>query len=257
LTDWLGEVAQHHPDLLAVVDAASGRRHTFGSFDSRANQIAHFCEQWVGLEPGDCIGLLAAPSDDVLQIVVAAGKLGVTALLLDPAAAPDGLIAAINAHGPRTVFYGLAQAELVRQVWFKVDSVEHFIPLRGALDTADFEDIVAYYPTTPPEVERAAGAPWLRFAVEGMPWAGLEEALAAAARSVSGDGPWRVAGPLYRPAGLAAALAGLQAGRCVVVEADAVQVVESPGAVPPSAEDAGATVRNVPTGPSWLPHEFL
>ena len=257
MIDWLGEIAQRQPDLLAVVDTAGGRRHTFGSFDNRANQIAHFCEQWVGLEPGDCIGLLAAPSDDVLQIALAAGKLSVTALLLDPTAAPDGLIAAINACGPRTVFYGLAQTELVRQVWFKVDSVEHFIPLRGAVDTADFEDIVAYYPTTPPEVERATGAPWLRFAAEGMPWAGLEEALAAAARSVSGGGPWRVAGPLYRPAGLAAALAGLQAGRCVVVEADAVQVVESPGGVPPTTEEADATVRNVPTGPSWSPHEFL
>jgi len=257
LTDWLGEVAQRQPDLIAVMDSASGRRHTFGSFDSRANQIAHFCEQWVGLWPGDCVGLLSAPSDDVLQIALAAGKLGLTALLLDPAAAPDALIDAVNAHGPRTVFYGLAQAELVRQVWFKVDSVEHFIPLRGAVDTADFEDIVAYYPTTLPVVERVAGVPWLRFAVEGITWPGLEEALTAAARSVSGDGPWRVAGPLYQPAGLAAAIAGLQAGRCVVVEADGVQAIESPGAVPPTGEDADATLRNVPTGPSWLPHEFL
>ncbi len=255
MTDWLGEVAQRQPDLIAVIDTISRRQHTFGSFDNRANQIAHFCEQWVGLTPGDCIGLLAAPSDDVLQLVVAAGKLGVTALLLEPAAAPGDLIAVINAHGPRTVFYGLAQAELVRQVWPKVDSVEHFIPLRGAVDTADFEDIVAYYPTSPPEVERAADEPWLRFAVEEITWGSLEEALAAA--DLSGDGPWWVAAPLYRPAGLAAAVAGLHAGCCVVVEANAVQVTLSPGAAPPTAADGDAAVRNVPTGPSWLPHEFL
>jgi hypothetical protein len=145
----------------------------------------------------------------------------------------------------------------VRHMWFEIDSVEHFIPLRGAVDTADFEDIVAYYPTTPPEVAGAADVPWLRFAVEGLTWAGLEEALAAAANSVSGDGLWRVAAPLYRPAALAAAVAGLHAGRCVVVEADAVQVDESPGAAPPTAEEADATVRNVPTGRSWLPHEFM
>ncbi len=259
MTDWLSEVAQRQPELIAVVDTAAKRRHTFGSFDSRANQIAHFCEQWMGLGPGDGIGLLAAPSDDVLQIVIAAGKLGMTASLLDPPAAPDDLIAAINAHGPRTVFYGLAQADLVRQVWSRVDSVEHFIPLRGAVDTADFEDIVAYYPmttpTTPPEVDRAVNVPWLRFAVEGIVWAGLEEVLAAA--DGLGEGPWRVAVPLYRPAGLAAAVAGLRVGRCVVVEADAVQTVESPGAASPSADETDATVRNVPTGPSWLPHEFL
>jgi acyl-CoA synthetase (AMP-forming)/AMP-acid ligase II len=256
MRDWLGEVAQRQPDLIAVIDVTGKRRHTFGSFDNRANQIAHFCEQWVGLEPGDCIGLLAAPSDDVLQIVIAAGKLGATALLLDPAAALEASIAAINACGPRTVFYGLAQADLVRQMWFEVDSVEHFIPLRGAVDTADFEDIVAYYPTTPPEGAEAADVPWLRFAVEELTWAGLEETLAAAANSVSGDEPWRVPGPLYRPAALAAAVAGLHAGHCVVVEADAVQIVESPGAAPPTSEEADATVRNVPTGRSWLPHEF-
>ena len=255
LTDWLGEVAQRQPDLIAVMDSASGRRHTFGSFDSRANQIAHFCEQWVGLWPGDCVGLLSAPSDDVLQIALAAGKLGLTALLLDPAAAPDALIDAVNAHGPRTVFYGLAQAELVRQVWFKVDSVEHFIPLRGAVDTADFEDIVAYYSPTPPEVERVASVPWLRFAAEGITWPGLEEALAAG--DLSGAGPWQVASPLSRPAALAAAIAGLRAGRCVVVEADTVRVVEAPDETTPTAEDADATLRNVPSGPSWLPHEFL
>ncbi len=255
MIDWLGEVARRQPDLIAVMDTASGRRHTFGSFDSRANQIAHFCERWVGLWPGDCIGLLSTPSDDVLQITIAAGKLGLMGLLLDPAAAPDALSAAINTHGPRTVFYGLGQAELVRQVWLKVDSVEHFIPLRGAVDTADFEDIVAYYSPTPPEAEGIAGAPWLRFAAEGMTWPGLEEALAAG--DLSGDGPWQVAGPLYRPAALAAAIAGLRAGRCVVVEADSVRVVETPGEAPPTAEDPDATVRNVPTGPSWLPHEFL
>ena len=255
LTDWLSEVAQRHPKLIAVMDVTGGRRHTFGSFDSRANQIAHFCEQWVGLWPGDCIGLLSTPSDDVLQIAVAAGKLGLTALLLDPAAAPGGLIAAINAGAPRTVFYGLAQADLVRQAWFKVDSVEHFIPLRGSVDTADFEDIVAYYPTTLPLAGQAAGAPWLRFAVEGVTWPGLEEALAAG--GLVGEGPWKVTSPLYRPAGLAAAIMGLQTGRCVVVEADAVQVIESPGEMPPTGDDSDASVRNVPTGPSWLPHQFL
>ena len=240
---------------MAVMDAAGGRRHTFGGFDSRANQIAHFCEQWVGLWPGDCIGLLSTPSDDVLQIVVAAGKLGLAALLLDPAAAPGALMASINAHGPRIVFYGLAQADLVRQAWFKVDSVEHFIPLRGSVDTADFEDIVAYYPATLPVAEKAAGVPWLRFAVEETTWLGLEEAMAAG--DLAGEGPWKVASPLYRPAGLAAAIMGLRAGRCVVVEADAVGIIESPAGETPTGEEPDASVRNVPSGPSWLPHQFL
>jgi len=253
-SDWLGALAQRHPDRIAVMDAASRRSHTYRSFDNRANQIAHFCERWVGLLPGDRVGLLSTPSDDVLQIVVAAGKLGLTALLLDPAAAPEDLIQAINQYSPRTVFHGLAQADLVRAIWFKVDSVEHFIPLRGMVDTANFEDIAAHYPPTPPFRELEENAPWVCFADEGITWPTLEE---AAGYPLPGEGLGAVAGPLYRPAGLAAAVRGLGSAQCVVVEGEVLRVIESPPEMSPSDEQWSDSQRNVPTGPSWLPHEFL
>ena len=196
--DWLGDRAQRHPNRVAVTDAASHRQHSYRGFDNRGNQIAHFCDQWVGLLPGDCIGLLSLPSDDVLQIVVAAGKLGLTALLLDPAASPDALIATINQLGPRTLFHGLAQADLVQEIWFEVDSVEQVIPLRGAVDTANFEDIVAHYPPILPSIDREGEVPWLHFAAEGITWADLE---AVAAHTSPDDRPERVAAPIYRPTG--------------------------------------------------------
>ena len=207
--DWLGDRAQDHPNRMAVVDAANQRRHSYRGFDNRANQIAHFCDQWVGLLPGDCIGLLATPSDDVLQIVVAAGKLGLTALLLDPAASPDDLIVAINQHGPRTLYHGLTQADLVEELWFEVDSLEQVIPLRGAVDTANFEDIVAHYSPTPPSIDREDEVPWLRFAAEDVTWADLE---AVAAFASADDQPDGVPAPIYRPDGLAAALLALRDG---------------------------------------------
>lgn len=252
--DWLGDFAQRHPQRIAVIDASSGRRHTFGSFDQRANQIAHFCEQWVGLLPGDCIGLLSTPSDDVLQIVIAAAKLGLTALLLDPATSHEELIAAINQHGPRTVFHGLPQADLVREIWFEVNSVEHLIPLRGAVDTANFEDIVAHYPPIPPYWELEEDVPWVRFAAEGIIWSGLGPV-------ADDDWPEAEVGtvpvPLHHSHGLAAAVQALRSGRGVVVEMNSVRVIESPGEMRPTEEPGSASQRNVPTGRSWLPHEFL
>lgn len=252
--DWLGECAQRHPERLAVLDAAHGRRHSFQGFEDRANQIAHFCEQWVGLLPGDCIGLFSTPSDDVLQIVVAAGKLGLTALLLDPTASAEALVASINAHAPRTIFHGLAQAEIVREIWFEVDSVEHFIPLRGAVDTANFEDIVAHYAPFPPSFELEEEIAWVRFAAEGISWRGVEDATLSAP---SEDGPDEIAAPLHRRDGLAAAVQALRAGQCVVVEEDAIRVIESPPDVGPTKEGGSASERNLPTGRSWLPHEFI
>jgi len=254
--DWLGECARRHPDRMAVLDGVSKRRHSFDGFDRRANQIAHFCEQWVGLVPGNTIGLLSAPSDDVLQIVVAADKLGLSALLLDPGASPEELIAAINTYGPRTVFYGLAQADLVHEIWFEVDSVEHLIPLRGAVDTANFEDIVAHYPPSLPSTATRLEQriPWVSFAAEQVTWSDWE---AVASAGLPGDGLGMARAPLYRPQGLAAALKGLYAGLCVRVESDRVEVIEPPALLGPTEQYQSSSRRNVPTGPSWLPHEFM
>lgn len=254
LEDWLGDRAQQHPDRMAVIDETSGRRHTFRGFDNRANQIAHFCESWVGLLPGDCIGLLSTPSDDVLQIVVAAGKLGLTALLLDPGGSPDALIAAIEEQTPRTVYYGLAQSGLVQEIWFEVDSVEHFIPLRGAVDTANFEDIVAHYPPTSPLVQTEERVPWVRFAAEEITWS-IEEVVAG--EEGADDVLGLVALPLHHPGGLSVAVQGLRTGQCVVVETDSIDVIEPPPEMRPTAEEGSGTQRNVPEGRSWLPHEFM
>lgn len=251
--DWLFSRAQQHPKRIAVIDATSGRRHTFEGFNQRANQIAHFCESWVGLLPGDCIGLLSAPSDDVLQIVVAAGKLGLTALILDTAAPSQALAAAINQHAPRTAFYGLAQASLIQAIWFEVDSVEHIIPLRGAVDTANFEDIVAHYPSTPPAAWGNEKCPLVCFAADGTTWSS-EELFGDDTQADQAD---TVAAPLHQPSGLRAALRALQSGCCVVIETDAVKIIEPPPDMNPTAEEGAASQRNVPRGRSWLPHEFM
>ena len=121
-------------------------------------------------------------------------RLGLAALLLDPGASPEALVASLGQYEPRTVFHGLAQAQLVQEIWFEVDSVEHFIPLRGAVDTANFEDIVAHYPPSPPRVELEDQPAWVHFAIEGITWQGVEDATGDA---LPGGGP-----PLHRPDGL-------------------------------------------------------
>ncbi|GAB4531910.1 MAG: hypothetical protein Kow0063_11810 [Anaerolineae bacterium] len=252
-TAWPGDYDLQDASRIAVIDAKSGRRHTFKDFDERTNQIAHFCESWVGLRPGDCIGLLSTPSDDVLQIVIAAAKLGLMALILDVADPPEALAAAINQHSPRTVFYGLAQASLIQELWFEVDSVEHIIPLRGAVDTANFEDIVAYYPPTPPALVGDEKGQVVCFASDGTTWSG-EELFAGDETQDSGAVP--VAAPLHSPAGLRAAMQALQSGGCVVIETDAVKIIEPPTGMSPTREEGAASRRNVPRGRSWLPHEF-
>jgi hypothetical protein len=56
---------------------------------------------------------------------------------------------------------------------------------------------------------------------------------------------------------LAAAVTALRLGQCAIIREDSVEVIESPGEIGPSQEDGASSQRNVPTGRSWLPHEFL
>jgi hypothetical protein len=96
--------------------------------------------------------------------------------------------------------------------------------------------------------------PWVCFASEGINWPDLE---AVAANDLPEDGPHTITAPLHRPDGLAAAVKALRSGQCVVVEGDAVGVIEAPDDLGPTEDSGSASQRNVPTGRSWLPHEFL
>ena len=135
-----------------------------------------------------------------------------------------------------------------------MDSLEQVIPLRGAVDTANFEDIVAHYSPTPPSIDREDEVPWLHFAAEDVTWADLEAVTAFASAD---DQPDEVPAPIYRPDGLAAALLALRDGQGVVVNMDSVEIISSPEEISPTEEPQAGSQRNVPTGRSWLPREFM
>jgi hypothetical protein len=94
----------------------------------------------------------------------------------------------------------------------------------------------------------------VRFAAEEITWS-TEELWAGDHASDNKLGT--VAAPLYRRDGLAAAVQALRSGQCVVVEEDAVTVMEAPAEMQPSGDEGSGSQRNVPQGRSWLPHEFM
>jgi hypothetical protein len=92
------------------------------------------------------------------------------------------------------------------------------------------------------------------FAAEEVTWS-IEEVLVG--EEASGDLMGTVALPLFRPGGLAAAMQGLRSGQCVVVETGSIEIIEPPTEMRPTEEEGSGVQRNMPTGRSWLPHEFL
>jgi fatty-acyl-CoA synthase len=73
--DWSGRAATYWPERLALVEAATGRRFTYGELDGRAGRLAAWLDA-AGIGRGERVGVLARNGVEVLDAFFACGKLG-------------------------------------------------------------------------------------------------------------------------------------------------------------------------------------
>ncbi|MGD8518112.1 MAG: AMP-binding protein, partial [Anaerolineae bacterium] len=66
--DWIKRHAERTPDKLALVDAHTGRTFTYAQFDERANRLASFLKEVLGIERGDRVSILAQNSSDYYEV---------------------------------------------------------------------------------------------------------------------------------------------------------------------------------------------
>jgi fatty-acyl-CoA synthase len=69
--DWIQRHAERTPDKLALVDAHTGRTFTYTRFNERANRLASFLKQTLGIERGDRVSILAKNSSDYYEVLFA------------------------------------------------------------------------------------------------------------------------------------------------------------------------------------------
>ena len=76
--DWLERGERYWPDNVAVVDVAKGQagRFTYRQLNQRANKLANWLRETVGVQRGDCVGMLALNGVEFLDAFFACGKLG-------------------------------------------------------------------------------------------------------------------------------------------------------------------------------------
>ncbi len=74
--DWLKRHAERTPDKLALVDAHTGTQWTYAEFNTRANRLASFLKDTLGLQVGDRVSILAQNSADYFLALFACGKMG-------------------------------------------------------------------------------------------------------------------------------------------------------------------------------------
>ena len=111
--DWIKRHAERTPDKLALVDAYTGRTFTYSRFNERANRLASFLKDILGIERGERVSILAQNSSDYYEVLFACGKMGAILNTLNWRLAVPELEFILNDCAPRVLIYEAMFAEAV------------------------------------------------------------------------------------------------------------------------------------------------
>jgi fatty-acyl-CoA synthase len=126
--DWIRRHAERTPDKLALVDAGSGRQLTYAQLNERANRLASFLQDHLGLERGDRVSILAQNSSDCYEVLFGCGKMGAILNTLNWRLAVPELEYILHDCTPRVLIYEPAFAAAVDSLRGSI-SCQHYVVL--------------------------------------------------------------------------------------------------------------------------------
>ncbi len=119
--DWLKRHAERTPDALALVDAHTGRRFSYAQFNQRANRLASFLQDELGIQIGERVSILAKNSSDYYEVLFGCGKMGAILNTLNWRLAVPELEFILNDCAPRALVYEPEFAEAVDALRPQID----------------------------------------------------------------------------------------------------------------------------------------
>ena len=125
--DWLQRHAERTPHKLAVVDAHSGRQFNYAQFNERANRMASFLKDELGLQVGDRVSILAQNSSDYYETLFACGKMGAILNTLNWRLATPELQYILNDCTPQALIYEPEFAESVAALRPAIDCQHYMV----------------------------------------------------------------------------------------------------------------------------------
>jgi fatty-acyl-CoA synthase len=128
--DWIRRHAERTPDKLAMVDAHTGRTFTYAQFNERANRLASFLKDRLGIEQGDRVSILAQNCSDYYEVLFACSKMGAILNTLNWRLAVPELEFILNDCAPRVLIYEAIFAETVNTLRPLIDC--EFFVIMGA-----------------------------------------------------------------------------------------------------------------------------
>ena len=155
--DIIGRRAIYSPDRLAIVDAGKTPHWhlTFGQLNDRANALANWLRDTVGVQKGDRIGIVARDGVEFLDAFFACGKLGAILTCFNWRLHWRELLQLVEDTTPRVLIFSADFAESVAQVAPQATCITHYLHLDGepVASSQLFETILSQSPTTPVTTE--------------------------------------------------------------------------------------------------------
>jgi fatty-acyl-CoA synthase len=142
--DWIKRHAERTPDKLALVDAHTGRTFTYAQFNERANRLASFLKDTLGLERGDRVSILAQNSSDYYEVLFGCGKMGAILNTLNWRLAVPELEFILNDCAPCVLIYEAIFAEAVNALRPLI-GYEHYVAMGDETPEGEwtYEDALA------------------------------------------------------------------------------------------------------------------
>lgn len=126
--DYLSKRNVYSPEAEALVDVETGKRYTYGEFNRRANKVANFLQQKVGLEKGDRLCVLAQNSLEFWEAFFGCQKCGGIFSPLNWRLVARELAGLVNDLTPSVLFYDADLAKVASDLKKEV-AVDHWVSL--------------------------------------------------------------------------------------------------------------------------------
>ena len=131
--DWMGRGAQYWPEQTAVVDVSKGEagRFSYREMNARAEALAGWLRDVVGVVRGDRVGLLAHNGVEYLDVLFACGKLGALFVPFNWRLHAQELAELVRDTRPRALLFSDEFCDGISAVQRQVGEGVHLVHLEG------------------------------------------------------------------------------------------------------------------------------
>ncbi|HKI54795.1 MAG TPA: AMP-binding protein, partial [Anaerolineales bacterium] len=129
--DLLCKRAHLTPERIALVELETGERFTYSNLNERANKLANFMHDELGVQPGDRVSILAKNSIVYIDLFYGLPKIGAIFAPFNWRLTSRELTYMINDLQPKVLIVESEFVSVVEEMQSDIN-IDHFVNLRGA-----------------------------------------------------------------------------------------------------------------------------